>query len=100
MDEEPLVGYTVTYTPSTGRPAFSVIDEDGKYDLTYIRNTKGAKVGTNKVAVTWVDYGGGSDGGDSPVKKLKIPAKYSTKSELSVDVKPGANTFDFDLKSK
>ncbi|UUO07742.1 carboxypeptidase regulatory-like domain-containing protein [Blastopirellula sp. J2-11] len=100
MDNEPLAGYTITYTPSTGRPAFSVIDSDGQYDLNYIRNTKGAKVGPNKVTVTWVDFGGGSDGGDPPVKKIKIPKRYSTESELSVDVKPGANTFDFDLNSK
>ncbi|MEX1041641.1 MAG: hypothetical protein WDZ51_13465 [Pirellulaceae bacterium] len=93
-------GYTITFTPETGRPSFSVIDSDGNYDLSYIRDTKGAKVGPNKVTVTWVDFGGDGNEGTKPPRRLTIPKKYSTESELDVVVKPGKNTLDFDLESK
>ena len=32
--------------------------------------------------------------------KEAVPAKYNSKSELTLEIKPGSNTADFELKSK
>lgn len=79
-----------------GRPGSGVTDKDGKYKLQYNSEYVGTKVGANRVEITtmW------PDGEPPPGKKDMIRPKYNSKSELKADVKPGKNTFDFDLESK
>jgi hypothetical protein len=109
MDSKPLSGVAVMFSPVDGRPAMGKTDAEGKYELTYIRDTKGCKVGKNKVQIgnTEEEDDPAAESGDDaaapkkPAKsnKVEIPAKYNTKTELEADVKPGENTFNFDLKS-
>lgn len=110
LDGEPLSGVAVVFQPDDGRPATGRTDAEGKYELTYIRKTLGTKVGLNRVEIAPDEEGedeGEPDGDDtSPQpkqsvssRKPKIPARYNSRSELERDVKPGKNTFDFDLES-
>ncbi len=78
---------------STGRT-----DSSGNYYLMFSRSKKGARIGPSRVEITTFDL----DGTQGGVKRIpeKVPAKYNSKSELTAEVKPGSNTFDFDLKSE
>ena len=112
LDGEPLKGIAVVFYPDSGRPARGKTSPEGKYELTYIRETKGTKVGHNRVEVAPDEEGAeeeesGDGSGEEQVQKPKakgakpkIPARYNTKSELEADVKPGENVFDFKLESK
>ncbi|WP_145177826.1 carboxypeptidase regulatory-like domain-containing protein [Gimesia aquarii] len=104
FDGAPLARATVTFLPDSGRRAIATTDAEGKYELIYIRDTPGCKIGHNKVAITTLTEGEDEveqEGDDAQVEvesvKEKIPAKYNTKTELEADVKAGENTFDFNL---
>ncbi len=111
LDKKPLSGVAVVFQPDGGRPASGTTDAEGRYELTYIGQTRGTKVGHNRVEIASSEEG--EEDADEPegdVDSLQakqpvnssrpsIPARYNTKSELEADVKPGKNTFDFDLES-
>ncbi|MCA9086685.1 MAG: hypothetical protein KDA81_21660 [Planctomycetaceae bacterium] len=108
FDGNPLSGVAVTFVPDGGRPAMGKTDADGKYELTYIRDTPGCKVGHNKVQIGNTEESEdeaereGDDYVQKPTKSgpATIPARYNTQTELQAEVKPGENTFDFSLTSK
>lgn len=107
LDNQPVAGVSVTFQPDKGRPAIGKTDENGDFQLMYMPKTPGCKVGHCRVEI---GYGEEEDEGvemeaddvvqtpDSSGTK-ELPARYNTESELEVDVKPGENVFDFDLKS-
>ena len=114
LDDKPLSGVAVVFQPDDGRPARGTTDAEGKYELTYIRETRGTKVGHNRVEIAPSEEGEedadepeGDVDSDSPQAKQpvnsrkapSVPARYNTQSELEADVKPGKNRFDFKLKS-
>ena len=79
-----------------GRPASGVTNANGKYELIYLDGVKGARTGVNKVEITtqWPE-------GEPPMGQSEpIPEKYNSKSTLTADVKPGSNTFDFEIEVK
>ncbi|AMV32957.1 hypothetical protein VN12_12585 [Pirellula sp. SH-Sr6A] len=112
LDGKPLTGVAVVFQPENGRPARGMTNAEGKYELVYIRQTKGSKVGPNRVEIAPSEEGEESEEpevGDGEAqtasKKSKsgkpvVPARYNTKSELKVEVVSGKNTFDFQLESK
>jgi hypothetical protein len=89
MDGAPFSGVVIAFLPDNGRPSTADVDAAGNYELFYKQGLAGTKIGPNTVSFSWPT---GSTG-------VEIPSKYAEKSELKVDVKPGANTFNFDLKS-
>jgi hypothetical protein len=92
LDGKPVPGAAVGFYPlSGGRQALAIVDQDGKYELTFVYGVKGAQTGSNEVTVFWPD-------GTTPT--AAIPAKYNRESELKFDVKPGKNTFDIKMESK
>lgn len=97
MDGDPLSGVTVTFTPTEGRPSNGVTDEAGKYELGYLRDIKGAVIGTHSVSITTPQ-----EAPTPPGQKYKdpIPAKYNAQTTLTEEVKAGDNTIDFKLESK
>ena len=110
LDGKPLSGVAVVFQPESGRPARATTNAEGKYELKYIRETLGTKVGHNRVEIAPNEEGeddgepeGDADGPQArrPVNsgKPSIPARYNTQSQLEADVKPGKNTFDFKLES-
>jgi hypothetical protein len=110
LDGKPLSGIAVVFQPDNGRPARGMTDAEGKYELTYVRQTKGTKVGPNRVEIAPSEDGAteevesSDDESKSVAKrpksgKLTVPSRYNVQSELKVDVKAGKNTFDFKLES-
>lgn len=112
LDGQPLSGVAVVFQPDNGRPASGRTDAEGRYELTYIRETLGTKIGRNRVEIAPDEDAEEADTEDvanpdaqqpsaRPIKSGKrvVPARYNTNSELEVDVKPGDNTFDFELQS-
>ncbi len=106
MDNQPVAGVAVTFQPDKGRPAIGKTDQNGDFQLMYMPETPGCKVGHCRVEI---GYGEGEDEGvemegDDVVQtpgdsgKKTIPARYNTETELEADVKPGENVFDFDLR--
>ncbi len=113
MDGQPLVATVVVFSPDNGRPSRGKTDAEGKYELTYIGETRGAKVGHHRVEIAPNEEGedeseieaatAGEDvSASSPVKpeKTRVPARYNTNSELEADVKAGESVFDFKLESQ
>lgn len=114
MDGNPLVSTVVVFSPDNGRPARGKTDAEGKYELTYIGQTRGAKIGHHRVEIAPNEEGedeseieaataGESDSTPiTPVKpgKVSVPARYNTDSVLEADVKAGENVFDFKLESQ
>ena len=90
MDGKPLSGVMVAFYPEKGRPSTAVADAEGRYELRYTRNVTGSKVGPSTVHLSW------ETGTSGPA----IPERYGlNKSELSANVEPGNNVFDFDIQS-
>ena len=67
-------------------------DEDGLYELKYIRTVKGAIIGTHKVVVLTREEG----------RAESLPERYSDmeRTELQVNVTEDENEMGFQLKSK
>lgn len=97
FDDQPLGGATVTFSPSRGRPSIAITDPAGRYEMKYLWNTRGAKVGPHTVAVYTIPL---DDAGPRRVAvREKIPERYNAKSTLKVDVQPGENIVDIELIS-
>lgn len=113
LDSKPVYGVAVIFYHDKGRPARGTTDLNGQYELTYMPKTPGTKVGHHRVEITANEEGeedaeetvGGGEitaAAQQPRKsdKVRIPARYNTKSELEATVKPGTNVLDFKLESK
>ncbi|MDZ4686122.1 MAG: carboxypeptidase-like regulatory domain-containing protein [Planctomycetaceae bacterium] len=98
----PLAGAIVTFSPdSGGRTSQAMTDDNGVYDLIYMGQDKGAKIGTHKVRITTAYEGLDPKTGQTVEKKEVVPKRYnSTETELTADVKPGPNEVDFQLEAK
>jgi hypothetical protein len=99
LDGKPVDGAMIQFEPTTsGLPtAFGQTDAQGKYELWYSRGNKGASLGEAIVRITAFQ-----EADDDSAKKKRpeiVPAKYNLTSELKVEVKPGAQVYDFPLKS-
>ncbi len=51
LNGEPLKNVEISFIPETGRPSYGKTDIEGHYDLDYIRDIKGAKIGKHTVHV-------------------------------------------------
>jgi hypothetical protein len=89
LDGKPLPGALIKFKPDVGRVAAAVTDPEGNYFLKYKDGVDGTKLGPNTVSF---EYELGSSG-------PPIPRKWGDRSEEKVDVKAGANDFDFALTS-
>ena len=99
LDGQPLEGALVQFTPAeTGSPSVGRTDAEGKYELQFNRDHKGAAIGQHQVTIS--TYVPGDAEGDPPVQVVpeKVPAKYNVKTELSKTVEKGSNTIDFELE--
>jgi len=94
LDGKPLSKASVGFESASGHAAYGTTDENGRYELYFTGNTKGAEIGANTVRITTV-----LDFPTPPDYKDPIPAQYNESSELKVTVQPGANTHDFALES-
>ena len=51
LDGKPLEFVEVSFVPEVGRPSYGDTNGSGKYELTYVQRTKGAKVGKHTITV-------------------------------------------------
>lgn len=51
LDGQPLKNVEIAFVPPDGRASYGETDEEGFYELIYIRDIKGAKVGKHKLLV-------------------------------------------------
>jgi hypothetical protein len=92
LDGKPLVKVTVSFKPlDGGRQSSGKTDEDGHYELIYLRDICGAKVGKHRVVV-------GSTDPTTP-KRERLPDRYNDNTKLEAEVRPGENQCDFDLEA-
>ena len=100
LEGQPLANATITFTPEpAGRSSMGRTNDMGEYELRYTATSGGALVGPMRVRITTA--GEVTDARERTTMQPELlPKRYNEDSELVVDIKPGANTFDFDLKSK
>jgi hypothetical protein len=102
LDDRPLAGATIAFSPAAGgRTSSAVTDDAGRYRLEFAAGEPGALVGKHKVTITTFEQGEVDDGG-----KLvggvpeKVPPKYNKETTLVQEVKRGRQRIDFKLESK
>jgi hypothetical protein len=92
---------TVAFHPQTAgtTPVYIPISEDGRYDLAN-QSTPTIPAGSYVVTVSGCELPEQKPGVPGSHGKLITPEKYGGKdtSPLRAEVKPGANTIDFDVK--
>ena len=115
LDGQPVTNGLVTFTPvEGGRAASGKTDASGQYDLVGVGG-KGAVLGQHRVTVTTLHEAvaatemssdsaeyekqamGDPSAYDTAEVVESIPEKYNTKSELTKEVKSGANVIDLEL---
>lgn len=120
LDGKAMPNMMVVFTPKAGgQNSTAKTNSEGKYELVGA-TSKGALIGLHTVSITTLaetsaavaptemssdsaEYA--AQGDPSQYKKAAqfkelVPERYNTKSELIEEVKSGANTINFDLKSK
>ncbi len=88
LDGQPLPNASIAFVQTGFRPSVGETDSEGRYELLYIRDIKGAAVGTHLVKIKLFGRRG-----------KPLPRRYNVKSELTRDVAPGQNEINFDLTS-
>jgi hypothetical protein len=107
LDGKPLRGsesvrVTVMFYPASGRgaPAAAIADENGEYAVA-TGSKEGLAPGSYVVTLSAVEFIPSNVPGGMPGRKVLTPERYANAKEsgLSADIKPGRNTFDFELSS-
>jgi hypothetical protein len=101
---KPVTEATIEFRPERGPGAFAALDSDGRYVLQTKASNDGVVAGRNAVAIVpVVEFK--LQNMRSPQKTtggtaIVIPEQFrrTETSGLAVDVKPGSNVFDFELK--
>ncbi len=92
LDGQSLSAATVVFSPTEGgRQSMAVTDAEGNFEIIYIRDIKGAKIGPHKVRITTATE-------EKPEERL--PARYNAQTELTAQVQPGSNEIPFGLTSE
>ena len=91
LDGDPLVGASIVFHPQQGKVSRAKTDAEGRYELVYLRDIMGAKLGEHRVAITtWTEE----------TRQERLPLRYHSRSELSAVVKDEPNEFNFTLESE
>ncbi len=90
LDGQPLAGATVVFRPKSGKASRGVTDDQGRYELTYLRDIMGAKLGKHTVTITTASE-------ESLDERLS--ERYNSKTELTAQVDADTGSVDFALKS-
>jgi hypothetical protein len=88
LDGVPLPGASITFNQPGFRSSIGNTDEQGQYELIYIRDIRGAVLGEHEVKIKVF-------GNKGP----QVPARYNDASELTAVVKGGRNEINFELES-
>ncbi len=94
VNGNPVPGVIVEFQPETpGSPSIGHTDSGGRYELRFSRKRWGALLGKHTVRL---DFDHDPDSGD-PRPPFQFPANYNSQSELTAEVKSGANEHNFAL---
>jgi hypothetical protein len=104
LDQEPLANAQVEIVTEKGT-SYGRTDSSGKYVAEYSTGLKGAGKGPAKVRIrTSIVYPGEDTSGLKVDPKMgdfkkeeKVPAKYNSKSDLTIDIKENGAPYNFDL---
>lgn len=99
LDGTPYPNAHVTFSPVKGRPSEGVTDSEGKFELTYLPQVKGAELGKHTVTITTQYQAPENPGKEAPFAE-PLPLKYNVQSTLSAEVAAGKNEVNFPLTSK
>lgn len=102
INGSPVQDATVTFAPvEGGRSAIATTQADGTYELHYTPGVKGAKRGSNTVRISTYSAPELDDDNSvvTPAKPERFPPEYSLGRDITVDVKSGENTFDFEINA-
>jgi len=93
LDGQALPRACVGFAPKEGgHESTGLTDAAGDYELKYIRDIKGAKVGGHTVRISTAhDRAGNTE---------TVPPRYNAQSILKADVAAGDNVLNFDLATK
>ena len=99
LDGQPLDKGVISYVPadSLGSPATANI-VNGKYEIQAIAGNKFVQISAPFVIGTRKEY----EGADAPLVEIteeRLAAKYNSQTELTFEVKPGANAKDWAVES-
>jgi len=101
LDGRPVANATVMFSPVSGeRNSYGFTDGQGRYELRFTGQLKGAVVGEHRVDIRTGSSEATSatdETGSGPTET--IPAKYNTESELTATLRSGNNTVNFELTS-
>ena len=102
LDGLPLDDATITFVPLAGgqRHAAWTTVKSGQYAIAA---KDGLGTGQFRVEIRALRATGEKANPNEPTMipaKEAVPSKYNSKSELAVEIRPGQNSADFDLKSK
>lgn len=103
MEGEPVEGALVEFMPDTGRGSTSPerTGSDGRFELQYSVERKGALVGKHQVQITTMYWDKDVETGAITKVKEKVPAwYYGPTSVLEFDVQEGENEANFELSKK
>ena len=101
LDGKPVAGATINFTPEGGgASSTAVTDEQGNYELRYIRDEMGAKVGKHRVMISTFQEAEITDEGKREGgRKEEIPKIYNIDSTMMKDVAAGEQTINLELTS-
>jgi hypothetical protein len=93
LDGEPLANATVRFTPAgPGRTSEGTSDTEGRYELRYLRDIRGANIDRHTVRITTASEANGG--------RELLPPRYHSRSQLDARVVAGTNGLDFALRSQ
>jgi hypothetical protein len=99
LDGKPVEGKQVSFTPKTftpdtesGRSSVGFTDKDGRYELYYTAQKKGALITEHIVTIATPE-------GIYPPVAENIPSKYRIDTELTAVVEDTDNVINFPLES-
>jgi len=111
LDGQPLADATVLFNPMGEEGSFSSggTDANGKYELTYSADQKGAWIGQHTVIISKVEEEPGGEGDEEEQQEeeeeeeeevTSEPTPFNGTSKVLAEVKAGDNTLDFALTSE
>lgn len=102
LDSRPLANATVVFHPADGRPSMGKTDEMGDFELSYIREEKGALIGKHTVSISTYQEAD-PDSENEAIRQGApevVPSRYNVRTTLTAEVVPGDTArFDFLLDS-
>ncbi|MCC7335221.1 MAG: carboxypeptidase regulatory-like domain-containing protein [Pirellulaceae bacterium] len=100
LDDKPLKGAYVEFSPISGRPSIGKTDGDGHYQLEYSTSKSGVEPGQHTVRIGTYEEASVDMKTGEPTDEVEeiVPVKYNRETTLTADVKPGKNEIDFDLE--